>query len=629
MVNEAGVVLPVEVEIGSAVAKDRRSGRFTRVPIYGYFVPVLKTLKLLLRHPEILNAVRSSQVGSAADCSNSTANNLCEISLGLSIDDVEFANPIGQAKGTHKQTIATYNLLNLPPHWRTRDQAKNLLFICKANVFNKSLVADTALLQDLRQAVIDSENGIPLIEGSSQLFRVRFKRITADAEALCSLLKMKKTGSKTKRPCWACNISGDRMKFDFDVGSLVMRTFESHEADCVRIRDVGLTENERMLAEMETGVRGRSAMLDMPGFDFDLVCFDSMHCLLEGGILELAFKDFVRKLVTSGVITLPDLNRLISEWEFKLQPGDVKPPELPQKILSGGGLGYKARCLVLLAENILFIVREKRDQAKADFQHFARCLRLSQALLEAPSWSEHNLVMLKVRILHFLLCRMNLYDWATVTSKMHFILHLIQQIRKHGATKNTSCMSDERHYKVVKRHVTACFKNLSYSLAVRHQNWQITALFEMKDGVMKPKSFEHVLTPAEKMTEETVPAHISRMFHAEIITARIYRYVKYGNMKFAIGDVFDLGNLESWEPQFAQIQCFLTNDVSISAIVQYLVSEQFEPDFGCYVVKRGGYGIIDFGQMENKFVMPHFCFDETMYVNRKYSAALEYSSADN
>ena len=316
MVKEAGVVLPVEVEIGSAVAKDRRSGRFRRVPIFGYFVPVIKTLKLSLQHTEILNAVRSSQNGFAANDGTATASNIWEIYLGLSIDDVEFSNPIGQAKGTHKQTIATYHLLNLPPEWRIRDQAKNLLFICKASVFNRSMVADRALLQDLRAAVTDSENGIPLLEGSSQLFRVRFKRITADAEALCSLLKVKKTGSKTKRPCLACNITGDRMRLDFDVDSLVLRTVQSHEEDCTRIRAVHLTDNERMQEEMDTGVRGRSALLDIPGFGFDLVCFDSMHCLLEGGILELAFKDFVRKLVSSGVITLQDLNGLISEWEF-------------------------------------------------------------------------------------------------------------------------------------------------------------------------------------------------------------------------------------------------------------------------------------------------------------------------
>lgn len=307
-----------------------------------------------------------------------------------------------------------------------------------------------------------------------------------------------------------------------------------------------------------------------------------------------------------------------------MQPGDVRPPKLPNRILTGGGLGYKARCLVLLAENILFIVRMKRNEARADFQHFARCLRLSQALLEAPSWSEHNLIMLKVRIVHFLLCRMSFYDWATVTSKMHFILHLVKQIIKHGATKNTCCMSDERHYKVVKSKISSCFKNLSFSLAMYHQHWQIPALFELKDGLMKPKSFKLVMTPAGEMKEENIPADINQMFHAEIMTARIYEYMKHGSMKFVVGDIFDLGNLESWNPEFAEVQCFLKDGVSITAIVQYLISNQFEPDFGCFVLKRGGYGVIDFLQLKNKFVLPHFVVDETMYVNRKYSAALEY-----
>jgi len=58
MVNEAGLVEPLKVEIGSAIAKDSRSGRFRRIPVHGYVVPVIQTMKLLLKHPEIVGIAR-------------------------------------------------------------------------------------------------------------------------------------------------------------------------------------------------------------------------------------------------------------------------------------------------------------------------------------------------------------------------------------------------------------------------------------------------------------------------------------------------------------------------------------------------------------------------------------------
>ena len=155
--------------------------------------------------------------------------------------------------------------------------------------------------------------------------------MTADAEALCELLKMKKTGSKTKRPCWACNVSCADMKTKFDVEGLNIRTVASTEDDCRRITDPNLTPQGRLAAQMDTGVRGRSAMLDIPGFEFTSVCFDSMHCVLEGGLLELVFKDFVREMVETDVITLDELNERIRNYEFKMQPGDVRPPSCHRK----------------------------------------------------------------------------------------------------------------------------------------------------------------------------------------------------------------------------------------------------------------------------------------------------------
>ena len=327
------------------------------------------------------------------------------------------------------------------------------------------------------------------------------------------------------------------------------------------------------------------------------------------------------------MLSLDDLNARIRTWQFKLQLGDVRPPELPPKILSGGGLGYKTRSCVMLAENLLFIVADKVEEAREHFQHFARGLRLAQVLLEAPSFNNMNLLFLSIRMVQVEMDRLALYPWATQTSKLHFILHLIEQIVKHGATRNASCLSLERHYKVVKSKVTACFKNLSYSIALNHHNhqqWQDGALFEYKDGQRKSKSFKHTLKPLREVNVDQIPEHVFARFEAYIMAHRVYSDVKYGSARFTITDVFEVGNLEDWNAQFVQVQLFLTDDTKVLAVVQYLRPEKFDKDFGCYEVTRGDYDVVDFNSLENKFVLPCFQLGDKMYVNRKYSAALEY-----
>ena len=122
MREEAGVVILVKVRVGSRPGR-LPDGGIGDLDVYAYCIPVLKTLALLLTHTEILEAVRTSQVPNVGSNADQTAADVWEIWLGMSVDDVEFSNPIGQAKGTHKQTIGSYHLLNLPPQWRAADKA--------------------------------------------------------------------------------------------------------------------------------------------------------------------------------------------------------------------------------------------------------------------------------------------------------------------------------------------------------------------------------------------------------------------------------------------------------------------------------------------------------------------------
>ena len=188
MEKEGGLVLPKRVVVG--MGRTKTAGKIVRMPLVGYITPLEENLRMILRNEYVLDAVLKSQY--ARDDGDGLLDGnivvpqggVVEIQLAMSIDDVEFAVPIGQARVKHKQTIASYHILNLPCHWRSTDQSKQLLFICKSNYFNKKERADEALLKDLISVIKKSEKGIPLVEGSSQLFRVTLEQVCADAEAL-------------------------------------------------------------------------------------------------------------------------------------------------------------------------------------------------------------------------------------------------------------------------------------------------------------------------------------------------------------------------------------------------------------------------------------------------------------
>lgn len=217
MEREAGLVPPRQVIVGTRYL--RKKGKLVRVNIKAYVVPLKESLAMILRNKFVLDAIVKSHRDGGHDDSS-----VIDISLGLSIDDVEFVVPIGQAKLKHKQTIATYHIMNLPAAWRSRDESKHLLFTCSSTVFNTREQADALLFADLKDIVKESEEGMSLLSGNEQLFRVKLVQLTADAEALASVLKMKRTGSRTTRPCWACDISSEDMKWTFDVGNVTLRT---------------------------------------------------------------------------------------------------------------------------------------------------------------------------------------------------------------------------------------------------------------------------------------------------------------------------------------------------------------------------------------------------------------------
>ena len=155
----------------------------------------------------------------------------------------------------------------------------------------------------------------------------------------------------------------------------------------------------------------------------------------------------------------------------------------------------------MLAEDILEIVSHLFDSSLAvHFQHYARCLQVSLALLEAPDWPEWNVINWHMEFVRVIGDRRRLYWWTTTTPKLHFLLHMRDQIWKHGAACYFSCLAWERSYKLLKRKKLVNFKNVSHTVTHDRQTCHFSSLFSFLNGLAEGLSFKDSIVALKKFS---------------------------------------------------------------------------------------------------------------------------------
>ena len=167
------------------------------------------------------------------------------------------------------------------------------------------------------------------------------------------------------------------------------------------------------------------------------------------------------------------------------------------------------------------------------------------------------------------------------------------------------------------------FKNVSFTLAMHHARWQLASLFVLKDGVVEGKRFEDDIRPAKKLKQVDIRRDVRDHFSLELMTAEVYRTVKIGSVKYQAGHVLDLSQLQDWDPKFAEIEMFLKSEEGWEVIVRHIRSTSFISQLGRFEGTAGGLEILHFSDLPFKFIQPSYRHNDTYYVSRKYSSALE------
>ena len=80
-------------------------------------------------------------------------------------------------------------------------------------------------------------------------------------------------------------------------------------------------------------------------------------------------------------------------------------------------------------------------------------------------------------------------------------------------------------------------------------------------------------------------------------------------MVVKVGDVVDVGQLESLEPKSVQSECFFRSGSNWHVVVQNLKALKFNEDFGCFEVKPELLMVLTFLRIRFKYVLPTFKID--------------------
>ena len=472
-----GLLNPEPVYLGSKVVSEK--GKCVRKRFYGYIVPFETGLQAFLEMPEIWNYVSNPHF-SASDvmldiCDGRIyrshplfSRNVNALQIILNCDDIEIVNPIGSHTKKHKLSMFYWTLGNIPPISRSRLSAIQLLGVVKTrdireygiDMFLKDFTDTTNRL---------SQGGIQMtIHGS--LHKIEGALLLAPCDTLAAqwLGGFKEGVSFALKGCRTCNASKKQMRETLLEGNFILRDEEEHRQRCHTLE--GLSKQSRTYWSKMWGINSRSALLDLTDFP---ICKglvqDPMH-LLQEGLLRYELQLLLYHCIyVEGFFTLETLNALITSFKYsytdiKNRPSPIEKAHIfREKLLQQTAAATLTLCLTLP-----YMIGQYIPIGNVKWENFLRLLLITNLCL-SPSADLMTVAQLDQMIhTHHIVFKRE-YPTASVIPKMHYLMHLPQQILNYGPGRYHWCMRFEAKHGYFKTKKWRCFKNLPLSIANKHQ----------------------------------------------------------------------------------------------------------------------------------------------------------------
>lgn len=301
--------------------------------------------------------------------------------------------------------------------------------------------------------------------------------VMADTPAAQYLGGFKEGVAFAEKPCRLCEISRQQLSQVVTASEIPLWDETEHRDRVADLRE--LSGDSYKYWSKQYGINGSSVLLEVPGFAVTkCLLLDPMHILLEG-LLKYEFQLLLKALMQTDRLILAKLNRRIGQFEYSFDESLDRPQAVELKQLDTGSIlsqtAAEMKTLVSVLPHLLEdLVNEKNEY----WLNFVKLIHISHLCL-SPVATHSTVITLRILIASHNTEFIRLYQNASVTPKMHYMVHFPDQIDNFGPMWSQWCMRYEANNGLFKSRKWNNFKNICYSLAVFHQRWMC---FQMLDS---------------------------------------------------------------------------------------------------------------------------------------------------
>jgi len=506
--EQFGLIEPVEIKMGERQLIKHKSGTVECVSAFGYCVPFLTSLQQLLQIEDVAACIcgDGQSTGPTHDVmvdfhdgyyckTHAVFGNDSNIRILSYFDDVEVVNPIGVHTKKHKISLFYWTLLNIPPKHRSKLSCIQLLAVAKerdCKEFGLSL-----LLNDFIAGINRLYNdGVTVLSSGGQEVTLRGGLVAFSADTLAASVigGFKEGVGFAHKICRTCEITSEQSPMRLCHDECILREYNEHVRRCSRLQSP-LTDKGRKYWSRVYGINKQSVLLGVEDFDVtSCLIHDPMHLLFEG-VTPMEMKLLLAYAVReSSYFSLADLNCFLSAISESM-PADCRPNRIEHNQIFGKDLlRQTAHQMWYLAHMLPLAVGSLVPCGDDRWMNFLRILHI-QMLCTSPVAT-----LCTVRSLEIVIAKHNsmfqvLYPDASYIPKMHYLIHLPNQILQFGPARNHWCMRMEAKNGFFKRKKLKNTKNVPKSVAFAHQQWMCCL---QHDNSGKPCSVFLKIPPSSK-----------------------------------------------------------------------------------------------------------------------------------
>lgn len=459
----------------------------------------------------------------------------------LGIDDFEVCSGLKTKTITHNVTAVYFRIRNLPAKFNSRLDNIHLVALCKVQDLKQSnesfdniakrIVSE---IRELQTVGIQVDN-YPKIKGT--LVNICADNLGANGlfglvkcfntDGFCRICECTKRGSETQT---------------HEIPELMRK-----KDDYMQYVQIAKS-SDRKNTKRSKGIVEYCLFNDLDYFHiFENYIIDLMHDVNEGIIL-VFLKFFFDSLVSLKILKYSDIANMVRDHNY----GTLSQKNKPSKVnFKKHNLNQNATQSYNLFLNLPFIFHEQKDKMADIWSILEMLLKILQ-IIYSPKISERDLDRLSNLIPKFLSALVE--HGVSLTPKLHNLIHYVLVIRNMGPLIHMWAMRMESKHKIFTQMAknTTCFKNITETLATRHQQIACLKTDMFSDKIIPSKSHEKLVKTGDfdKYLDSNV---LDEAFETsdclEFLKINSFEYRK-GFMVFCDGSIYEIVDVLRFEDHF-------------------------------------------------------------------------------